>query len=467
MPQPLLFAIAFSYCAGIITGEYWRVPEIGLIIFGLLIVIFWLVKKRPTAVVLLALALGLLNVNARTAAPVNVPADQQLVSMHGTIVEQPQVWYGQATIIIESVINGEKQKYSVTLPDEDYAIGQVVDGQCVWQAPEIKELSRDRVQGITGQCESDKSWSVVGHKKNWRLRLSQFNVNLQSLIDRGFRSPQDDLLAGILLGAKRNMSAELRQQFQATGTSHIVALSGYNVSIIVTVILNFCIRLVGRRYAWIPAVTIVVGFVIMTGASASVVRAAVMACMAQIGLVLGRPVAPMRALAYTALVMLWQNPLILRHDLGFQLSFLATSGLVLLVDPIATKLSWLTDRFSLRSNLSSTLAAILSTEPLLIAIFGRWSLVAPLVNAAVLPLVPLSMALGALYVGLSAINHALATLVVPLSDLILRAILGVISIGAHWRWALVSYTWWTPVFVAILVAITIKLYASSPDRHPS
>lgn len=283
--------------------------------------------------------------------------------------------------------------------------------------------------GIHARCAT-LSVEVVDHRlTSWRATLGRWQETLLTYVRQHYNEPQASLLNGILIGNTDGMPSRLNQAFLATGTTHIVALSGFNVTIIMAIVVGWLVRIIGRRWAWIPALALLIAFVVMSGASASVVRAAIMAVIVQAGLFIGRPISISRLLAYTVLAMAWVNPLVVFHDLGFQLSFLATVGLVALAKPLANRLTWITTRLGLRDNLATTLAAIVMTEPLLLWRFGRISLVAPIVNVLVVPLIPLAMAVGSVsLVGM--LIPRLAGLFVPGADALLRLIVFLITYGA-------------------------------------
>lgn len=206
-----------------------------------------------------------------------------------------------------------------------------------------------------------------------------FTAQLQSL----FPAQPGGFLLGILIGERTGLSNELVQAFQRTGTIHVLALSGYNISILIAVVIG----LTGRRPAvlWISFVLIGL-FVLLVGPAASVVRAALMGSFLLLGQLLGRPQAAILACMITAAAMLGVSPWALRYDLGFDLSFLATLGILTLEPLIRPRLLWLPAL--LRETTAATLAASLPTLPLIALSFGRVSLIAPLANALVVPLIP-------------------------------------------------------------------------------
>ncbi|MFN2157242.1 MAG: ComEC/Rec2 family competence protein [Anaerolineae bacterium] len=223
--------------------------------------------------------------------------------------------------------------------------------------------------------------------------------------------PPAALLTGILLGVESGLPPKLVADFQTTGTSHIIAISGFNMSIISLTLTRLSVRAVGRRYAaWFCTVVLAL-YTVFVGASAAVVRAAVMACVAAWGEHFGRQNSSANALFATALVMTAWNPNTL-WDLGFLLSFAATLGLIALADPLSLRLLWLLARVVPRhwaETLSRlldepvvlTTCAQLTTLPIILATSGRLSPVTLLSNFMILPAQQQVMLWGALATGAS------------------------------------------------------------------
>ncbi|MDD5040371.1 MAG: ComEC/Rec2 family competence protein [Patescibacteria group bacterium] len=214
-------------------------------------------------------------------------------------------------------------------------------------------------------------------------------------VQQSLPEPHASFLAGLVLGAKRAIPDELMQSFSRTGTTHIVALSGYNITIIAVMIMNVCKRLlIPRKKAFWVSLGAIGFFVAITGAQASVVRAAVMGMLVLLATQAGRMSRVTNSLVFAAVAMLMWNPRILAFDAGFQLSFLATVGLVYASPHIERLFRWMPNPFEFRANLVATLSATMMTLPLIMYQFGRMSVVAPLVNVLILPMVPLAMAFG-------------------------------------------------------------------------
>ncbi|MDP2855897.1 MAG: ComEC/Rec2 family competence protein [bacterium] len=247
--------------------------------------------------------------------------------------------------------------------------------------PEIKILSRDNGSSI-------------------KARLFKIKDKFEEQINRFLPEPEAGFLAGLILGARQNLDADLKSNLQRSGTSHLIALSGYNITIVAAATLSlFLFFGLNRRLAFWFSVAVIALFVLMTGASASVVRAAIMGILLILGQRIGRIYYPRNALFLAVLIMIVLNPRILRFDLAFQLSAMATLGLIYF-SPFFQKI-FKADRASFlnwRNNLATTLSAQVAVFPLLISGFGYFSLIAPISNILILTLIPITMLFGFLMV---------------------------------------------------------------------
>jgi competence protein ComEC len=223
--------------------------------------------------------------------------------------------------------------------------------------------------------------SALGH-------LEALRAGLEQRLTRMVPGPEGQLAAGLLLGRDVTLAGELRAQLRATGTSHILAVSGFNVALIGGVVFGLGVRFLPRLQALGLAGATVAFYTLIVGAPPSAVRAALMLGLAGLASVVGRLPDALTALVLVAAVMGALDPLILL-DLGFQLSFAATAGLVLLATRLA--FDWRYAPRSLTTVLGATLAAQLFTLPLVLHAFHSVSLVSPLANVLVAPLIPLVM----------------------------------------------------------------------------
>ncbi len=202
--------------------------------------------------------------------------------------------------------------------------------------------------------------------------------------------PYSSLAGGITVGDKRSLGEKLSEQFRRTGLVHIVVLSGYNITLIVTALM-LLVRSAKLRTRFIFGGGVIIAFVLMTGASATGVRAGAMAILALLAAASYRKYAISRALALTAAGMVLWNPHTLLYDPGFQLSVVATLGLVHLSPVIVARLEWITERLQMREIFAATLGTQAAVLPLLLYQTGLLSLVSLFANLLVLPVIPAAM----------------------------------------------------------------------------
>ena len=247
-----------------------------------------------------------------------------------------------------------------------------------------------------------------------------FSRTMYALKDRSlsniyqmFPDPESSLMAGILLGVDTGLSQELQQAFKNTGTAHIIAISGFNISIIAGLFMAFFSKFFGPRRGSILAIAGIVFYTLLVGADAAVVRAAIMGSLALFAKQVGRRQLALNTLLAVALGMTLVNPLYL-WDVGFQLSFFATLGLILYADPFSQFANRIITRYFPSSTAEKfaelfsefvllTLAAQVTTIPIMAYHFQRISLVSFLANPFILPAQPAVMILGGLAVLLSLI----------------------------------------------------------------
>lgn len=225
--------------------------------------------------------------------------------------------------------------------------------------------------------------------------LYRLKERLEQRINRLFPEPHASFMAGLLTGSRKGIPENVMADFNATGLTHIIAISGYNITIIIAIISGALFWLPPSKRL-LPAVVAICMFTIFVGAGAAVVRAAIMGILGRLALHTKRLPHARLIVLWTALFMIVWNPKILWYDAGFQLSFLAVIGLLELspwLDPLFQKVP---NTLGIRESLQMTIAAQLSAVPLIIVLFGRVSLVAPLANVLVAPLVPLAMLFGTL-----------------------------------------------------------------------
>lgn len=212
-------------------------------------------------------------------------------------------------------------------------------------------------------------------------------------IDRVISEPQASLLGGILLGAKSSMSMEVKNSFQTSGLSHIVALSGYNITIVAESIMN-TLSFLPRVFAFSAGIFGILAFVIMSGASSTAVRASIMSLVVILAHITHRNYKVGRALIVAGMLMIIYNPKILVFDISFQLSFIATVAIIFVAPILKDRFSFITEKFKLRENVASTVAAQLLVLPLILYKIGMLSFVALPASILIFGVIPFLMFTG-------------------------------------------------------------------------
>lgn len=237
---------------------------------------------------------------------------------------------------------------------------------------------------------------------------------------RIYPDPEASLFAGILFGVDTGLPAKLQDAFKNTGTAHIIAISGFNIAIIAGLFFSiFKFMLRDERAGAFLAVVFVFLYAFLVGGDPAVMRAAIMGSASLFARQIGRRNAALNTLAVVSLLMALINPLTL-WDVGFQLSFFATLGLILYAEPFSTYTANLIAKLTredtsvivriLNENVILTLAAQVMTIPLMAYYFNRISLISFLANPFILPVQPAVMILGGLAVFVSLLIQPLGQL---------------------------------------------------------
>ena len=253
----------------------------------------------------------------------------------------------------------------------------------------------------------------------WLGLIYRLRASLLASVQRLFPEPEASLLAGILLGVESGISTDVRRAFDRTGTTHVIAISGFNISIIAGLFLGIFGRWLGARRGALAAGAGIAVYTLLVGADAAVVRAAVMAGLSLTAQRLGRQSLGFASLGSAGVVMTAIDPQLL-WDVSFQLSFAATLGLLVYGERFRLAfVRMLRHRWGFSDERSQawagptadyfllTLAAQLTTLPLILYHFSRLSLVAPVANLVILPVQPAVMIMGGLAASLGAVSAPL------------------------------------------------------------
>jgi len=359
-------------------------------------------RKRLALVFVLFFLLGALRLNS--AAP-NINAEhisfynEQSRSFEAIVAEEPDARIGEQRLTVEPVeFNGKVLLKTALFPE--YKYGDRLAIECKLLTPEpVEDFQYDRYlarYGIYSVGYIPKIKLLASGQGNFLVAgIYKFKAAFARRINQTVSEPHAALLAGILIGSRQGIPTDVSEMFKDVGITHIIAISGYNITIIVAMLMGLFVAMrINRKKAFWGIVVGLIFFVILTGASASVVRAAVMGFIVLLAKQLGRASKVKNVLILSAAIMVLANPRILLWDAGFQLSFLATLGLIYLGPILQKRFAKLPQTFGLQENMASTLSAIIFTMPIILLNFHRFSLVAPIVNVLILPVIPWIMLVG-------------------------------------------------------------------------
>ncbi|MEK7131863.1 MAG: ComEC/Rec2 family competence protein [Patescibacteria group bacterium] len=397
------------------------------------------------------------------------------VSLQGWVSAEPDIRISDARYTVSVLCKGDPcEKVSgkiiiKTLLYPQYQYGDKLEISCSLQEPENSADSNFNYQkylakqGVWSVCLNPKVTSLDENQGNFLFKtMLRLKSEAQSRMSRLWPEPDNSLMTGLLYGSRGGLPQELVDNFSRTGVSHIMAVSGYNVSIL-AVALNIILIYIGffRRQSFWFLISLILAFVFFTGATASVVRAGVMAVIILASQYIGRLSAMGRVLVYAAVIMLALNPYLLIWDAGFQLSFLSTLGLVYL-SPILQSALMKKVRVKnatliiLMEIFTVTIAAIMAATPLILFQFGRLSLVAPLVNILILWLVPWLMLFGFISLILSWLFFPLGQAVAWAAGLGLNYVIIIVDWFGNKSWSAVNLQ--LPFWIVILMYLALIVY---------
>lgn len=425
-PHHLSYTFLCSFILTIFLLQWWQEPSYPtslwmavsfLSLFGL----FGLLEEsvRTPAALTLALTLGTgaaFGTVARTThvtmpCSVETYADGRTVILHGIVAEAPDRrpmktkytiaadWlrsaasHGHVDVHGKVLVTNYEGWPELNYGDEVRVRGRLQKPGNVGEFPYDKYLSRFDIYSVISRG------MIQNHGRNTGdplfNTLYSWKDRFEYQINRIFPEPHASFLAGLLTGSRRGVPEHVLKDFNATGLTHILAISGYNITIVIALISAFLFFL-PLRFRTIPAILGIILFTIFVGASASVVRASIMGILGLLALSTGRQRHGRILILLTMVLMLIWQPKQLWYDASFQLSFLAVIGLSELSPFLHRWFAPLPEIPGITDALKMTIAAQIFAIPWIAFLFESVSLVAPLANVSIALLVPAAMLLGSI-----------------------------------------------------------------------
>ena len=414
MRDKIFYGICFGFVFGVFLRSFFFVNFYTTILFCVIsfaaILFFVFISKNKWGLIcgffVLAILFGILRFHS---VDVNTPRffDLQVgheVDFSGIIVSEPEIKENSQKLIIETENGNEKVKILLSTGFvEEYKYGDRVKFLGKLEKPEnfitdygkefdyINYLKKD---GIFYVMNFPKL-QIISHGNGNRIQSALFFIKEKFLekINFSIKEPESLLMGGLILGEKASFDQMLRQSFINTGTIHIVALSGYNITIVAEWIMKL-FAFLPKNFGIAVGMGTIILFILMTGCSTTAIRAGIMAALALIARATGRNYDVARALILAGVFMVFFNPLILVYDVSFQLSFIATIAVIFIAPKIEKYFAWVTKKFGLRDIMSVTCAAYIFIMPFILYKMGTFSVVALPANILILPFIPFTMALG-------------------------------------------------------------------------
>ncbi len=416
----VLFYLGGAWLLGICLASLFRVPteliRLTAVLPAAITALWW--REQPirlASACCLTMLLGALRFNASIPHfhehSLTYYNDTGWTTIQGIVVAEPEFGDRQTNLRLKAYqirVKDRWQKTEGTVlvqanPYPRYAYGDQLEVSGLLETPPKFEdfsyrdyLARRGIYSILRRPQI----KLLAHDQGNPIyaALLTFKERALSTIGAMLPEPEASVLAGILLGVDHGLPKDLKEAFSLTGTTHVLVISGSNIALLTGMLTAVGHRLLGRRKATPFVLAGIAMYTILVGADAAVLRAAIMGGLYVLALHYGRQTHALISLMVAASAMTLLNPQAL-WDVGFQLSFAATLGLILLVPPMQEALAnrlrhWLSAARArqalsvLNDALVVTLAAQITTTPVILYTFGRLSLVSLITNFLILPVQP-------------------------------------------------------------------------------
>ena len=449
-----------SWCVGVVVGAIWVI----MLPFGMFAGMGWLflgfvlllpiVKTQRRWMTVLALISGVsVGLWRGSAGQVGLEKYEQLigqsVTLSGRVLEDPDIdKRGQTVLRLSDLVFSEHE-----LPGN------------VWVVTKKTDVVRrsDRVT-VSGKM-TEGFGSFVG--AIYRAEIEQVERPVPGDVAVGVRDwfaervrmhipdPEASLGLGYLLGLRRALPPGLVEALQIAGLTHVIVASGYNLTILVRLSRRLFVR-VSKYLAMLSSTAMILAFMAVTGMSPSMSRAGLVAGLSLAAWYYGRKIHPLVLLPLAAAVTLLVNPQFGWNDLGWQLSFAAFAGVIILAPLLQRYFFGDKEPGAIRQVAGETLSAQIFTLPLLVMAFGMMSNVALLANVLILPLVPLAMLLVFL-AGIFATVPLLGAVIAAPTTWLLSYMVWVAEwlAGQSWAQMEVNISWWIVAFVYALLSLAV------------
>ncbi len=305
-----------------------------------------------------------------------------------------------------------------------------------------------------------------GHGNSVQAFLFKIKDAFIENLNKTIVEPEASFLGGILIGAKNSMDKDTTEILRKSGLSYIVVLSGYNITVVANAI-EKTFSFLPRNIGFLGGVFGIILFVIMSGSSSTAIRAGIMALIVILADATHRNYQAGRALIFAGVLMVIFNPKILVFDLSFQLSFIATVAIIYVAPILENKFGFITEKFNLRSTISSTVSAQILVLPLILYSMGTLSLVAIPANIFVIASIPATMLFGFIAGMLGFLWLPLALPFAWISWIFLAYIINISKFFADLPFSSINIPWFSSALMALsyLIIFGWIFYEGRKQKH--
>lgn len=423
-----------------------------------------------SAIFLIAFSLGsarfeMSEMNLSAARASLAQFENTHIALVGEVVKEPDV---RAARTLFTVLTPQGVRVLIYAPARtEVSYGDVIQTGGILKQPESFSSGTDRVFDYEGYLSKDgvvytltaEDVRVIDEGKGNKIVAVLLSVKHLFLSGAGrvFPEPDAGLLAGIVWGEKHGVSEGLSQDFRNSGLIHVIVLSGYNMTIVAV----FIMWIFGRfkpRIRFSLGIAAIILFAIAAGGGATVFRAAIMAVIAFLAKASGRPNAIAVSLMLAAFLMLLANPRVLVYDPSFQLSFLATLGLIYISPLLEQRILFVPRALGIREVTAATIGTQIAVLPLILYMMGTLSLVSVPANILALPLIPAVMFIGMAGAVAGLIGHVIALPFVFVAHTLITIVIGIAHFFGNLPLATIAVPVFSPfvlfaVYAALLVII--------------
>jgi len=401
----ILLYFCLSFIFGIFVSSFTQIPlnfVQGFFIFGVFLILTQLLFKRAGLMIfgfcLLFFILGIWQYQSAESKFINsefrkLNNENEITTLKGIIIKEPEVREKSIQLVIK--MERLKERILITTgryPEYQYGDKLKIKGK-LNNPPKFEGfnygdyLKKEGIYSVMSFPEIEIEGRNFG---NPLLKaLFSFKNKFQEVSENFISPPQAGILEALVFGEEKQISKDWKEKLNRTGTRHITAVSGMNVTILTFLIFAFVMNLgLGKRQAFHISLFLIFLYILTIGVLPSAVRAGIMAAIFLAAQYFGRLTSPIRAVIFAFSLMVFFNPFLLRLDVGFQLSFLAILGLIYF-QPLFFQIFKKIPNpkiFPFRTTLSATLAAQIFTLPILVYNFGNIPLVSPITNVFIVPL---------------------------------------------------------------------------------